>query len=67
MQYATTDTSKPLTAKQTKHTEQAVGLILYYARGVDSTLAATLSTIASGQSAGTDETLGVKYPFGDYP
>eukprot|EP00957_Ditylum_brightwellii_P195361 14884607-Ditylum_brightwellii.AAC.1 len=48
--------SKSLTPQQIKHVQKAVGLIIYYARAVDSTLSATLSSIASEQSKGMEKT-----------
>eukprot|EP00957_Ditylum_brightwellii_P096198 7328406-Ditylum_brightwellii.AAC.1 len=56
VQYTDIDISKPLNKEQIKKIQQSVSLILYYTRAVDSTLSASLSTIATEQAAGTVET-----------
>ena len=48
------DELPPLNEKQIKHVQDVVGTILYFARGVDSTLMAALSSIASRQHKGTE-------------
>ena len=52
-QFATEDTSPKLDKQQIKTVQNIVGTLLYYARAVDSTMAAALSTIASQQANGT--------------
>ena len=56
-QFATKDTSPKLDIKQIQLVQNIVGTLLYYARAVDSTMAASLSTIASQQANGTEATL----------
>eukprot|EP00957_Ditylum_brightwellii_P186856 14229121-Ditylum_brightwellii.AAC.1 len=56
VQLAQDDNSAPLTPKQIKQIQKMLGLILYYSRAVDSTLSATLSTIATEQSEGAEAT-----------
>ena len=50
------DTSPPLSEDQKKQVQRVVGSILYYARAVDLTVLMALSTIASEQSKGTEQT-----------
>jgi hypothetical protein len=47
------DTSAPLSKGKIKHVQDNVGTLLYYARAVDPTLLAALSTIATRQANGT--------------
>eukprot|EP00957_Ditylum_brightwellii_P162840 12400392-Ditylum_brightwellii.AAC.1 len=47
IQIVITDDSNPVSSQQIKHIQNVVGTLLYYARAVDPTLAAALSTIAS--------------------
>jgi hypothetical protein len=47
------DTTQPLTSKEIKRVQDIVGTLLHYARAVDPTLFAALSTIAARQSNGT--------------
>jgi hypothetical protein len=51
------DTSPPLSTDEIKHIQRVVGSILYYARAVDLTVLAALSTIASEQSKGMQQTM----------
>ena len=60
------DTSPPLSNKQTKYVQQVVGTLLYYSRAVDPTLAAALSSIATAQTRGTEETLKAIHQLLDY-
>ena len=66
MQTITENTSPPLSTQQIKHIQDIVGTLLYYGRAVDPTLAAALSTIASEQAKGTDETLAACHQLLDY-
>jgi hypothetical protein len=50
------DTSPPLSEDQKKQVQRVVGSILYYARAVDLTVLMALSTIASEQAKGTEQT-----------
>ena len=51
-----TDTSKILSEEEIKRVQNMFGTLIYYSRCVDSTLAAALSSIASEQENGTEET-----------
>jgi len=51
------DTSRPLGEKEIKAVQKIVGSILYYARAVDMTVLMALSTIASEQTKGTEQTM----------
>jgi hypothetical protein len=51
------DTSPPLSEAEIKEVQCVVRSILYYARAVDLTILIALSTIASEQSKGTQETM----------
>jgi hypothetical protein len=51
------DTSRPLGEKEIKGVQKIVGSILYYARAVDMTVLMALSTIASEQTKGTEQTM----------
>jgi hypothetical protein len=58
MQYAPPpDTSLALDAKDTKHVQEVLGTLLYYARAVDSTMLVAIGTLATQQSHGTTATL----------
>ncbi len=58
MQYAKNgDTSKQLSKEDKTFIQQVIGTFLYYGRAVDSTMLTALSSIASTQSAPTEETL----------
>jgi hypothetical protein len=57
-QYAPTpDTSPALNAKDTKHVQEVLGTLLFYARAVDSTMLTAIGTLASQQANGTTATL----------
>ena len=49
------DTSKPLDKHGTKRLQEVIGTLLFYARAVDNTMLTALGTIASAQSAGTEQ------------
>ena len=51
------DTSPPLSPDEIKHIQRVIGSILYYARAVDLTVLMALSTIASEQAHGTENTM----------
>jgi hypothetical protein len=51
------DTSRPLTDKEKKKIQEIVGVFLYYARAVDSTMLKALGTLASAHSQGTEATM----------
>ena len=55
IQEAPKDTSPPLAPAQIKRIQDIVGTLVYYARAVDPTLSATLSSIASRQTKGTQK------------
>ena len=56
-QFATDeDTTAPLDAPAIRQVQQITGMLLYYARAVDSTLLVTLGTIAAQQTHGTAKT-----------
>jgi hypothetical protein len=52
-----TDKSPPLSDKDIKHVQQVIGSILYYACAVDLTVLMALSTIASKQAKGKENTM----------
>ena len=57
IQYAETeDTSPPLTPKALTRLQQIIGVFLYYARAIDSTMLVALGTLASAQTKGTEAT-----------
>jgi hypothetical protein len=51
------DTSNPLNAADTKHIQEVLGTLLYYACGIDSTMIIAISTLASQQTHGTKATM----------
>ncbi len=51
------DTSSLLSKEDIKQVQQVIGSILYYARAIDLTVLMALSTIASKQSKGTEQTM----------
>jgi hypothetical protein len=51
------DTSTPLDAAGTKHMQEVLGTLLYYARAIDSTMSVAISTLASQQAHGTNATM----------
>ena len=53
IQYTEKDMSPPLSEDRIKRIQDIVGTLLYYARAVDPTMAATLSSIASRQTKAT--------------
>ena len=58
IQYAPApDTTAPLDAKDTKHVQEVLGMLLFYAHAVDSTMLPTIGTLASQQAHGTKATL----------
>ena len=50
------DTSEPLTKKQRTDIQRIIGTLLYYGRAVDPTIAVALSSLASEQATGTQQT-----------
>ena len=61
-----TDTSKTLSEDKIKRVQNIVGTLLYYSRCFYATLAATLSSIASEQANGTEETRAACHQLLDY-
>jgi hypothetical protein len=58
IQYAPTpDTTPALDAKDMKHVQEVLGMLLFYARTIDSTMLPTIGTLASQQAHGTKATL----------
>jgi hypothetical protein len=51
------DTSPPLFKEDIKHVQRMTGSILYYARTINLTVLMALSTIASKQAKGTENTM----------
>ena len=51
-----TDESEPLNKAETKLLQEIIGTLLYYARAIDSTMLVALSSLASAQANGTQET-----------
>ena len=60
------DTSKPLGKEDIKRLQEIIGAILYYARGTDGTIMATLNELASAQSKGTESTRKAMLKFLSY-
>ncbi len=60
------DTTQPLTPKVIKCIHGTVGNLLYYARAVDPTILAALSTIAACQSNGTQAVANACHQLLDY-
>lgn len=60
------DTSPKLSPPEIKRVQNIVGTLLYYARAVDCTLAAALSTISSKQAHGTEATRKACHQLLDY-
>jgi hypothetical protein len=57
VQYAAeNDTTPPLSAKQLTRLQQIIGIFLYYARAIDSTMLVALGIFASAQTKGTGAT-----------
>lgn len=57
-QYTTTPDATPfLDTKQTKHMQQVLGVLLYYARAIDATMLPALGTLAATQAKPTIATL----------
>jgi hypothetical protein len=50
------DESEPLNKAETKLLQEIIGTLLYYARAIDSTMLVALSSLASAQANGTQET-----------
>jgi hypothetical protein len=50
-------TSEPLNKAETRRIQEVVGVLLYYARAVDSTLLTALGSIATQQANGTQDTI----------
>jgi len=57
IQLASTDTFAPLNDTDTKFIQQVVGVFLYYARTIDSTMLAPISKISSRQAKPTQDLL----------
>ena len=51
------DTSAPVDKTQQKHLQQVLGTLLWYGRGVDSSILTALSTLASQQTKLTTQTM----------
>ena len=60
------DTSRPLGKKEIKAVQKIVGSILFYARAVDMTVLMALSTIASEQTKGAEQTMDKALQVLDY-
>ena len=60
------DTSAPLSKGKIKHVQDNVGTLLYYARAVDPTLLAALSTITTRQANGTRAVANTCHQLLDY-
>jgi hypothetical protein len=67
MQYATDEDKTPKLGKDdTKYIQQVAGMLLYYARAVDSTILPALSSIATKQAAPTAKTMAKVEQLLDY-
>ena len=60
------DNSPPILPDKIKRIQEVVGTLLYYARAVDSTMLCALSSLASAQAKGTEETLRATDQLLDY-
>ncbi|MGL5935528.1 MAG: reverse transcriptase domain-containing protein, partial [Cetobacterium sp.] len=60
------DTSTPLDKTGTKRLQEVIGTFLFYGRAVDNTMLTALSTLASAQSAGTEQTMDALTQLLDY-
>ena len=60
------DTTRKLNKDEIKKVQRIIGGILYYARAVDMTVLMALSTIASEQTAGTEQTMAKALQVLDY-
>lgn len=65
-QYAPINNSPSLSPPEIKHIQEVVGTFLYYTQAVDPTLMAALSSIASAQSKGTQQTQQAVEQFLDF-
>eukprot|EP00957_Ditylum_brightwellii_P187944 14309649-Ditylum_brightwellii.AAC.1 len=65
-QWVEEDLTEPLKQMEIKKIQDIVGTLLYYARAVDPTLAAALSTIASQQAMTTKQTEEACHQLLDY-
>jgi hypothetical protein len=65
-QYATTDETPPLTAKQCLTIQKVTGSVLYYARAVDPTMLMPLNDIATEQTKATEKTQAATNQLLDY-
>jgi hypothetical protein len=65
-QYATTDKTPPLTAKQCLTIQKVMGSVLYYARAVDPTVLVPLNDIATEQTKATEKTQAATNQLLDY-
>jgi hypothetical protein len=65
-QYATTDETPPLTAKQCLTIQKVTGSVLYYARAVDSTFLMQINDIATEQTKSTEKTQAATNQLLDY-
>ena len=60
------DTSAPLNANGIKRLQEIIGVLLYYARAIDSTMLVALGTLASAQTKGTEATARAAAQLLDY-
>ena len=51
------DTGKPLSPPEITTLQQMIGVLLYYARAVDSTMLVALGTLAAAQTKATSNTM----------
>jgi hypothetical protein len=65
-QYVKEDNTEPMTKDQTLTLQQVVGTFLYFARAIDSTMLHSLTTLASEQSDGTQNTVAAMVDFLNY-
>jgi hypothetical protein len=65
-QYATTDETPPLKAKQCLTIQKVTGSVLYYARAVDPTVLMPLNDIATEQTKATEKTQAATNQMLDY-
>ena len=63
---AEADQTTPLTAPEVKFLQQVIGVFLYYARAVDSTMLVALGSLAAAQTQATQHTLSLLHHFMDY-
>ena len=63
---ADADLSSPLAAPDIQKLQQVIGVFLYYARAIDSTMLVALGSLAAQQTTATQQTMSLLHHFMDY-